>query len=91
MRIDKYLKLSRLVKRRPVANTLCDGGKVLLNGKPARASAPVKAGDRIQIRFGNRRLEVEILEVPERNPSSKQGAEGLYRLLSETATEPPSL
>ena len=65
MRLDKYLKVSRLIKRRTVANEACDAGRVLLNDKVARASADVKAGDVITIQFGNKDVKVEVLTVQE--------------------------
>ena len=65
MRLDKYLKVSRLIKRRTVANEACDAGSVLLNDKVARASAEVKAGDVITIQFGNKDVKVEVLTVQE--------------------------
>ena len=65
MRLDKYLKVSRLIKRRTVANEACDAGRVLLNAKVARASAEVKAGDVITIQFGNKDVKVEVLTVQE--------------------------
>ena len=63
MRLDKYLKVSRLIKRRTVANEACDAGRVLLNDKVARASAEVKAGDVMTIQFGNKDVKVEVLTV----------------------------
>ena len=65
MRLDKYLKVPRLIKRRTVANEACDAGRVLLNDKVARASAEVKAGDVITIQFGNKDVKVEVLTVQE--------------------------
>ena len=65
MRLDKYLKVYRLIKRRTVANEACDAGRVLLNDKVARASAEVKAGDVITIQFGNKDVKVEVLTVQE--------------------------
>ena len=65
MRLDKYLKITRLIKRRTVANEACDAGRVLLNDKVARASAEVKAGDVITIQFGNKDVKVEVLTVQE--------------------------
>lgn len=65
MRLDKYLKVSRLIKRRTVANEACDAGRVLLNDKVARASVEVKAGDVITIQFGNKDVKVEVLTVQE--------------------------
>ena len=72
MRLDKYLKISRLIKRRTVANEACDNGRVTLNGRIARASAEVKPGDIIGISFGNRETRVEVLTVQE-NLSSFAG------------------
>ena len=65
MRLDKYLKVSRLIKRRTVANEACDAGRVLINGKVAKASVNVKAGDIIEIGFGTRAVKVEVLSVAE--------------------------
>ena len=65
MRLDKYLKVSRLIKRRTVANEACDAGRVLVNDKPAKASLNVKEGDVIQIQFGTKTVKVEVLDVQE--------------------------
>ncbi|MBR4208434.1 MAG: RNA-binding S4 domain-containing protein [Lachnospiraceae bacterium] len=65
MRLDKYLKVSRLIKRRTVANEACDAGRVLIGGRPARASAEVKTGDEITILFGNKETKVRVLKVEE--------------------------
>ncbi len=65
MRLDKYLKVSRLIKRRTVANEACDGGRVMINDKPAKASTNVKVGDVITIAFGNKEVKVEVLDVAE--------------------------
>ena len=65
MRLDKYLKVSRLIKRRTVANEACDNGLISVNGKPQRASYDVKVGDEITLRFGVRTLTVEVLSVQE--------------------------
>ena len=65
MRLDKFLKVSRLIKRRTVANEACDAGRVSLNGKVARASADVKAGDIIEIEFGNRTMKARVIDVKE--------------------------
>ena len=65
MRLDKYLKVSRLIKRRTVANEACDNGLVSVNGKPQRASYEVKIGDQISLRFGARTLTVEVVSVQE--------------------------
>lgn len=81
MRLDKFLKVSRLVKRRTVANELCDGGSVLIDGKVAKAASTVQAGQVLTLRFGNRTLEARITEVPTKVVSVQQ-AETLYTLLS---------
>ena len=65
MRLDKYLKVSRLIKRRTVANEACDAGRVLVNDKPAKASVNVKTGDIIEIQFGTSSVKVEVLDVQE--------------------------
>ena len=79
MRLDKYLKVSRLIKRRTVANEACDAGRVLVNDKVARASTPVKVGDRITVQFGNKDVSVEVLSVQE--TVRKEDAENLFRYL----------
>ncbi len=65
MRLDKYLKVTRLIKRRTVANEACDAGRVTINDRVARASADVKVGDKITISFGNKEVKVEVLDVQE--------------------------
>lgn len=65
MRLDKYLKVSRLIKRRTVANDACDAGRVSINGKVAKASVDVKVGDVIEIEFGNRNVKVRVTDVKE--------------------------
>ena len=77
MRLDKYLKVSRLIKRRTVANEACDNGLVTVNDKPARASYEVKEGERISLRFGARIITVEVLSVQETVRQSEAAA--LYR------------
>lgn len=79
MRLDKYLKVSRLIKRRTVANEACDAGKVLVNDRPAKASVNVKAGDIIEIQFGTSSVKVEVLDVQE--TVRKDDAKELYRYL----------
>lgn len=79
MRLDKYLKVSRLIKRRTVANEACDAGRVLVNEKPAKASLNIKAGDIIEIQFGTRAVKVEVLDVQEN--VRKEAADQLYRCL----------
>ena len=77
MRLDKYLKVSRLIKRRTVANEACDNGLVTVNGKPARASYEVKEGDKISLRFGARTITVEVVSVQETVRQSEPTA--MYR------------
>lgn len=79
MRLDKYLKVSRLIKRRTVANEACDAGRVLLNDKVARASTNVKEGDIITIQFGNKEVKVEVLDVQE--TVKKDEAKELFKYL----------
>lgn len=79
MRLDKFLKVSRLIKRRTVANEACDAGRVLVNGKTAKASANVKPGDIIEIQFGSRQTKVEVLEI--KDTSKKEEAENMFRYL----------
>ena len=80
MRLDKYLKVSRLIKRRTVANEACDTEHVSVNGRPAKASYDVKVGDVIEIRFGTRTLKVEVVAVSEH--ALKADAAGMYRELA---------
>ena len=80
MRLDKYLKVSRLIKRRTVANEACDAGRVLSNDKPAKASTNVKGGDVISISFGNKDVKVEGLDVSE--TVRKEEAKELFKYLS---------
>ena len=77
MRLDKYLKVSRLIKRRTVANEACDHEHVSVNGRPAKASYEVKAGDVIEVRFGQKTLKVEVLVVSEH--AAKADAPAMYR------------
>jgi len=77
MRLDKYLKVSRLIKRRTVANEACDSERVCVNGRTAKASYDVKAGDIIEIRFGQRLLKVEVLVVTEH--ATKESASAMYK------------
>lgn len=79
MRLDKFLKISRLIKRRTVANEACDAGRVLVNDRPAKASAQVKAGDVLEIQFGSKSVRVEVLNVQE--TVKKEEAQELYRYL----------
>lgn len=79
MRLDKFLKVSRLIKRRTVANEACDNARVSINGRPAKASYDVKVGDVLQIQFGARAVTVEVLQVSEN--VRKDDAVGMYREL----------
>lgn len=79
MRLDKYLKVSRLIKRRTVANEACDSGRVTINDRPAKAGTEVKVGDVIAISFGNREVKVEVLDVQE--TVKKEEAKELFRYL----------
>ena len=79
MRLDKYLKVSRLIKRRTVANEACYSGRVMINDKVAKASAEVRQGDVITISFGNREVKVEVLDVQE--TVKKEAAAELFRYL----------
>ena len=86
MRLDKFLKVSRLVKRRTVANELCDGGHVQINGKVVKPAVEVVVGDTLRLRLGNRILTVQVQEVPQR-PPPVQEASRLYQVLGDTMTE----
>ena len=79
MRLDKYLKVSRLIKRRTVANEACDGERVCVNGRQVKASYQVKVGDVIEITFGQRTVKVEVLQVSE--TASKSDAPAMYKEL----------
>ncbi len=79
MRLDKYLKVSRIIKRRTVANEACDVGRVLVNSKPARASYDIKVGDVIEITFGTRLFKAEVLAVEE--TVRKDDASALYKII----------
>ena len=81
MRLDKYLKVSRLIKRRTVANEACDGERVAVNGRSVKASYQVKLGDVIEIAFGNRTLKVEVTEINE--TANKASAPAMYRELEQ--------
>ena len=79
MRLDKYLKVSRLIKRRTVANSACDAGRVTINDRPAKASTDVKAGDVLCISFGNREMKVRVTDV--RETVRKEEADAMYEEL----------
>lgn len=80
MRLDKYLKVSRIIKRRSVANEACDAGRVTINGKVAKAGADIKPGDIIEIRFGSSTTRVEVLSVAE--TVRKDAAADMYKNLN---------
>lgn len=77
MRIDKYLKISRIIKRRTVAQEACEGGKVAINGKTAKPSSEVKVGDIVTLSFGTKTLKIEVLSLKE--VIRKEEADSLYR------------
>ncbi len=79
MRLDKYLKVSRIIKRRTVANDACDADRVMINGRPAKASTQVKEGDVLEISFGTNPLKVEVLSVKE--TVKKDEAKEMYKVL----------
>lgn len=83
MRLDKFLKVSRIIKRRTVANEACSGGRVSINGKVAKPAADVKEGDELEIRFGNRVGKYQILSVKE--TVRKENAQDMYQVLEEDA------
>ncbi|MCD8314857.1 MAG: RNA-binding S4 domain-containing protein [Firmicutes bacterium] len=80
MRLDKYLKVSRIIKRRTVANSACDADHVSVNGRPAKASYDVKVGDILEIKFGQRSLRVRVLAVPE--SAGRAEADSLYEVIN---------
>lgn len=82
MRLDKYLKVSRLIKRRTVANEACDAERIEVNGKRAKASYDVKIGDLISVMFGNRRITVKVLDI--RETTKKSESVGMYEIVSES-------
>ena len=79
MRLDKYLKVSRLIKRRTVANEACDAGRVMVNDKPAKASVKVKPGDIIEILFGSKSVKVRVLDI--QDTTKKEQAKELFEYL----------
>ena len=82
MRLDKYLKVSRLIKRRTVANDACDSERISVNGKAAKASYNVKLGDLITVTFGSKSVTVRVLDIKETTKKSK--SVGMYEIVSET-------
>ncbi|MBE6866719.1 MAG: RNA-binding S4 domain-containing protein [Oscillospiraceae bacterium] len=81
MRIDKFLKVSRLIKRRTVANEVADAGRIIVNGREVKASYQVKIGDEVQIMFGTKPVKVKVLSVE--NTVSKDGAREMYTVIEE--------
>jgi len=79
MRLDKFLKVSRLIKRRSVANEACDAGRVLVNGQVSKASVKVKVGDVIEIQFGTKVVKAEVLDI--QDTTKKEEAKDLFRYL----------
>lgn len=79
MRLDKYLKISRLIKRRTIANSACDAGKIIVNGRAARASYDVKIGDKLEINLGNRIFKVEVININEY--AKKDEASSMYKII----------
>ena len=82
MRLDKYLKVSRLIKRRTVANEACDAARITVNGRSAKASYDVKLGDEISISFGSKIVTVKVLDI--RDTTKKTESVGMYEIISET-------
>ena len=80
MRLDKFLKVSRLIKRRTVANEACDAGRVMVNGKQAKASVNVKAGDIIEIMFGQKTVKVRVLDIMD--TTKKENAKDLFEYIA---------
>lgn len=85
MRLDKFLKVSRLIKRRTVAKEVCDGGKVKINGRVAKAGSEVKVGDKLEITFGQKQLSAEVLDIKETVKADE--AKDLYKLIIGTEIE----
>ena len=86
MRLDKFLKVSRMIKRRTVANEACSAGRVSINDKVAKPAADVKVGDVITVRYGQKQLKAEVLAV--RETVRKEEADQLYRVIADTLNDP---
>lgn len=82
MRLDKFLKVSRLIKRRTVANEACDNARISVNGKSAKASYDVRIGDEITVSFGSKNVTVRVLDI--RDTTKKSESQGMYEVISET-------
>jgi ribosomal 50S subunit-recycling heat shock protein len=89
VRLDIFLKLSRLCPRRTLAHELCDAGFVLLNGRPAKSAHTIKAGDEISLRRRDREITARVLQVPATNNVSRRDADQLVEIISEQALESP--
>lgn len=85
MRLDKFLKVSRIIKRRTVAKEVADKGRIQVNGLLAKSSTSVKIGDKVKIQFGNKQLEIEVLAL--HDSTKKEDAAKMYQILSETRVE----
>lgn len=85
MRLDKYLKVSRIIKRRPVAKEVADKGRIKVNGVLAKSSTDLKVNDKIEVRFGNKVLTVKVLEMLD--STKKEDASKMYEIISETRIE----
>lgn len=81
MRIDKFLKISRVIKRRSVAADACSGGRIYINDKPVKPAKDVKIGDIVSVTFGNNKLTFEVLSLNEKQ--TKQSAETMYKIITE--------
>ncbi|MTD39962.1 RNA-binding S4 domain-containing protein [Erwinia sp. CPCC 100877] len=85
MRLDKFLKVSRIIKRRTVAKEVADKGRIQINGILAKSSSSVKLGDQVKIQFGNKLLEIKVLEL--HDSTKKEDAEKMYQVISETRVD----
>lgn len=85
MRLDKFLKISRIIKRRSVAKEVADKGRIQINGKLAKSSSTVKVGDDVKIQFGNKTLEIKVMELHE--STKKEDAAQMYQIIAETRVE----
>ena len=86
MRLDKFLKVSRIIKRRPVAKSVCDSGRVLVNDKPARAGKELREGDILRVKLNSKTLTCQILSIPTGNVRAAE-ASSLYKVISEEEIE----
>lgn len=87
MRLDLFLKTSRLVKRRTVAREMCDAGRVLVNGHETKPSKELKQGDRVALQFTTKSIELEVLALPDRKSVQKTDVSDLYRIIAEKMSE----